>query len=938
MWYNNSLKGTQPKPTKMNEEKTAKSETLHKALATILNNKNVLRDKQRDALVAMADKDLIEISDGYLRLPTAFGKTVMFSLIARAFVDKSETKSKVVILVPRVALLWQTLDKLKQFGNVSASLYYTNDKDTSSDIIISTYHSARKLFNKLNEENQDIGLLIADEAHHALGEQTAKTIADIAENTPVIGFTATPTFSEEHALGDLLTHELYSLSISDCVKHGLLCPVKNILYRPSKFFDIVKATLTGGPDSDLDYDKINKSIKATLIDEISQLYVKSGDGNRRFRDMRAIVNCPNCEMAETQAAKINELAGSNIAICVHSKQKDFKKRVDAFLDRKYQVVCQVNTLTEGLDDPSVELCINYPSCSPVKIEQSGGRVLRIAEDKPNKFAYVLDTVFPSRPGESLEESLKNAFVAGQVLYRDIAGEFIVRPEDQNEEPRTSTKGWQKPKQLYEVITDETLLKRMNAFYKKWQRDESFWAPGFIPRVDELHDISAKYLSRKLFNPTTVTYVPQKEMLSKMKELKETTMPNAIHVRLTKNNRRMLFLIDEYYDEFVKNCGFMELTRKTKRDMDIDRVASCLEITKPAALDLAQKLGAKHKIDGDTGKVYLCLTQNQLAKYDARFADPNYEDWWEVKTKSLPNFIYLDSRQLAAKCISIKPWQIHHALDRIYRDVREVHSWYFGDNRYKDEYGCDIRLSPSTKLRNAIRPDGIINLVGLGKVPNLKLHKDFVEEFFTTAGFETKDKSKGKYVTSDMDKTIPSQERLKWKTMAQLARYLSERVEPDELHNVVEEFAKYHPNSIKLAGDRKTLLFNLGNLKSLCKFAHWTPSPIPMKTDKWRNATELKAEWNLDVNLDDITKMFQNFAANIEAWQNNEIVVLRNPETDDLELCINVRYIKKFLWLTGLEKKVKSKVQIMTQGIQRVETLSEINSAMDIPLDFDEYEI
>ena len=925
----------------MNEEKTAKSETLHKALATILNNKNVLRDKQRDALVVMADKDLIEISDGYLRLPTAFGKTVMFSLIARAFVDKSETKSKVVILVPRVALLWQTLDKLKQFGNVSASLYYTNDKDTSSDIIISTYHSARKLFNKLNEENQDIGLLIADEAHHALGEQTAKTIADIAEDTPVIGFTATPTFSEEHALGDLLTHELYSLSISDCVKHGLLCPVKNILYRPSKFFDIVKATLTRGSDPDLDYDKINKSIKATLIDEISQLYVKSGDGNRRFRDMRAIVNCPNCEIAETQAEKINKLAGSNIAICVHSKQKDFKKRVDAFLDKKYQVVCQVNTLTEGLDDPSVELCINYPSCSPVKIEQSGGRVLRIAEDKPNKFAYVLDTVFPSHPGESLEDSLKNAFVAGQVLYRDIAGEFIVRPEDQNEEPRKSTKGLETPKQLYEVITDETLLKRMNAFYKKWQRDESFWAPGFIPRVDELHDISAKYLSRKLFDPTTVTYVPQKEMLSKMKELKETTMPNAIHVRLTKNNRRMLFLIDEYYDEFVKNCGFMELTRKTKRDMDIDRVASCLEITKPAALDLAQKLGAKHKIDGDTGKVYLCLTQKQLAKYDARFADPNYADWWEVKTKSLSNFIYLDSRQLVLRGIDLRPWQVHLALERIYNDEKKPKDtrWYETADSYKNKYGCDMYLNPSAKLRNAIKPDGTINLARRGKkVLNYKLHKDFVEEFFTTVGFETKNKPKGKYVTPEMDRTIPNQERLKWKTMDQLTRYVSARVEPDELQEIVEEFAEEHPKSIKLAGDRKTLLFHLGSLNSLCKFIHWTPSPVPMKTDKWRNANELKTEWNLDVNLDDITKAFQNFAANIEAWQNNEIVVLRNPETDDLELCINVRYIKKFLWLTGLEKKVKSKVQIMTQGIQRVETLSEINSAMDIPLDFDEYEI
>ena len=78
----------------MNETKLIKSQTLRAALGDILENDTVLRDKQREAFSKMADKELIEISDGYFRLPTAFGKTVMFSLMARAFLDKVQKKNQ----------------------------------------------------------------------------------------------------------------------------------------------------------------------------------------------------------------------------------------------------------------------------------------------------------------------------------------------------------------------------------------------------------------------------------------------------------------------------------------------------------------------------------------------------------------------------------------------------------------------------------------------------------------------------------------------------------------------------------------------------------------------------------------------------------------------------------------------------------------------------
>ncbi len=446
----------------------------------------VLKPKQREAFIAMAESAPDEIARSYFKLPTAFGKTVMFVLMAREYMrslTSSEQKSnRVVILVPRLSLVDQTLERLSEFADIDGVEFNSRvrgperEKALAGNIIVSTYQSVDKLFDGVGIDN--IGLVIADEAHHALGAKTSKLLRAVAQHAPVIGFTATPTYSDDHGVADLLENETFSMDIRDGVECGMLCPIKNILYRPSVTFDVASVPSTSA--GDFNYDKFFGNLPGRvkldlLANEIAKIYVNGGDGNVRFRDMRAMINCPNIDIAIAQAAAINKMAGRKIACAIHSQVKNIRELKSDFISGKYSVACQVNTMTEGFDDVSVGLCINYPSRSSVKIEQAGGRVVRINESDPGKIAYVVDTVFRAHDFEPLDETLITATNARQVLFRDVAGGFNVFPRQfiAYNAPARSVRDTSRGNtgisaENFDVITDNTVLMELEQKYDAWR--------------------------------------------------------------------------------------------------------------------------------------------------------------------------------------------------------------------------------------------------------------------------------------------------------------------------------------------------------------------------------------------------------------------------------------------------------------------------------------
>ena len=514
------------------------------------------RDKQQLEVFRelVSDKFTDEqIAHSYFKLPTGYGKTVMFARMARAYFDAliatgTKKHQKIVIIVPRLSLIEQTQKKLEEFANITATEFSGKKKDNSSDVIITTYNSLVKLFGIV--DFNDVALIFADEAHHMLGAKISEQLTFYNQFVPIIGFTATPKYEANRAIANMLNTEIFAMDIPKAVKIGVLSPVKNILYRSSIVCDLsnVPATSTG----DYDYEKITTKISPeTLATEIARIYADGFDKETgtRFNTIKAIINCPNAAIANLQAAKINEIMGRDVAISLHKvgiSDKEYDRLKGEFKSGRYTVACQVGTLTEGFDDVTVSMCINYPTRSRVKAEQTAGRAIRLDENNPDKIAFVLDTIFRATKNEAPEEILCTASNSHQVLFKDIAeGNIVLYPKDFQRKNNTGTRTHGNIEFVdFDLITDSATLIALN------RRAEERIADEFIPeKTDEWQSAT------DLYNDVSFPMRSEVTIRNKLQEL-QPAMPEYIKMRQPIFGQACLCLHRGGRQEFLNRVGYV----------------------------------------------------------------------------------------------------------------------------------------------------------------------------------------------------------------------------------------------------------------------------------------------------------------------------------------------------------------------------------------------
>ena len=144
---------------------------------------------------------------------------------------------------------------------------------------------------------------------------------------------------------------------------------------------------------------------------------------------KCMINCRSQAEAQLQARILNKVFGKMVAGTWTSDSKD-KTVLNKFVKGDMPILCQVGKLSEGFDMPELDMCINYPTCSRVVEAQRGGRVLRLNPANQSKFALVVDIVF-SHP--DYDNPILSSHANGQILYRDITNNFIIKNETQNKE-------------------------------------------------------------------------------------------------------------------------------------------------------------------------------------------------------------------------------------------------------------------------------------------------------------------------------------------------------------------------------------------------------------------------------------------------------------------------------------------------------------------------
>jgi superfamily II DNA or RNA helicase len=177
---------------------------------------------------------LAELSDNgrdfnlLFQLPTGGGKTVIFSEIARRYIEK--TKEKVLILTHRIELSVQTSKQLSAI-DVNNKVINSEVKEIPNQEDYQCYIAMVETLNNRLNDNQDfiknVGLVIVDEAHY----NSFRKIFQFYENANILGVTATPLSSNKALpLNDNYNKLIVGESISSLIEGGYLADAESYTY------------------------------------------------------------------------------------------------------------------------------------------------------------------------------------------------------------------------------------------------------------------------------------------------------------------------------------------------------------------------------------------------------------------------------------------------------------------------------------------------------------------------------------------------------------------------------------------------------------------------------------------------------------------------------------------------------------------------------------
>ena len=421
-----------------------------------------LRPAQKDIFDEFLSRVDENLTKGFFDLATGFGKTRMMNVLTEGYLSQNP-KGKVVVVVPTQSLIkdengegmikrFQDFHQMYYSEPLSIGAFYTYGKDTASNVIVTTYSSLNAFVNKINPN--EVGLLLLDEAHHSLSEKRMEAIKEFS-NACCYGLTATPAYSPDKSLENLLGSVIAEMNTVQAVKDGLLTPCKNVLLSSKIKVDLssVSKTRTGEYD-EAELEKLLsqalksyqengnaknwKNVHELIANEIAMFYQNYVDETvGKVQGKKCMINCRSQAEAKLQARALNKLFGKTVAGTWTTDTKD-KTILNKFVNGNLPILCQVGKLSEGFDMPELDMCINYPTCSRVVEAQRGGRVLRLNPENENKFALIVDVVF-AHP--DYDNPILSSHENGQVLYRDITNKSVIISDKKMDERSGDLEPW-----------------------------------------------------------------------------------------------------------------------------------------------------------------------------------------------------------------------------------------------------------------------------------------------------------------------------------------------------------------------------------------------------------------------------------------------------------------------------------------------------------------
>lgn len=378
-------------------------------------NERILRSKQFTIFEDIRTSLEQGRKEGYIKLPTGVGKTVLFSQVLQAL------KLKSLVVVPSKILVNQTGQKIEEFTDIEFGKYYQEAKDLSKNVTITTYSSLVLATESGSLTPKDFEVLILDEAHKALGPKTMGIVDKF--DCVKLGFTATPEYSKKKHVEKILENKIHDMTIVEAVREGLISRFKSVFAFTETDISNVPIAENGEYDEKI----LEKTINTTARNlSAVQLY------KEMFPGQSAIAYCTGVRHANDLAGLLNEKEVKSAVISGKTSPQERKELLGKFKNGEIQVLCNAKLLIEGFDEPRANVAINlHPTFSMVDAEQRAGRVLRLDKDNPDKWGYIVDFID--------KNSQKDAITFPEIAMLSEA-QYRVPPEFFDKETRDKIAG------------------------------------------------------------------------------------------------------------------------------------------------------------------------------------------------------------------------------------------------------------------------------------------------------------------------------------------------------------------------------------------------------------------------------------------------------------------------------------------------------------------
>lgn len=312
------------------------------------------------------------------QMPTGTGKTYLLTAVIDSFVSNNPME-KVWIVAHRRELVSQIDETVRKFHSYSAS-------NTSSLLSSVKAMSIQWLMRHNNEIEEEPGMIVIDEAHHAL----AKTYKEMWERFPkakFLGLTATPCRLNGKGFTDLFDILVQSWGVPEFISKGRLATYDFVSIKSDGVTQrLIDSLQKRGADGD--YQNKEMDMLLNKKPSIERLYRSLEEYGK---DRKGIVYAINISHAQ----KITKLYQKNgvRAIAIDSKTPATERQqdIEAFKKGDIQVLVNVDIFSEGFDCPDVEFVqLARPTLSLAKYLQMVGRGLRVAKGKKN--CVIIDNV------------------------------------------------------------------------------------------------------------------------------------------------------------------------------------------------------------------------------------------------------------------------------------------------------------------------------------------------------------------------------------------------------------------------------------------------------------------------------------------------------------------------------------------------------------------